>query len=135
MPNTNSRVGIAGTVYHQLPGHNPTPTSLRCSMFLKTEEEAFSRTPPNPVGRKWQKLDLGWLPGCSMLCIKNLEKPGGNDLEIGSPSVILSGQSHPIVPLPLVIPPGMVTVLYPTTELAVRCLGGEAQYTLFAVPE
>jgi hypothetical protein len=104
-------------------------------MPLKTEEEAFSRTPPNPVGRKWQGIELGWLPGCSVLCIKNLENPDGNTLEIGSSSVILSGQSHPIVPLPLVIPPGMITVLYPTTELAIRCLGGEARYTLFAVPE
>lgn len=138
MPNTLNRVGIAGTVYHQLPGHNPTSTSLRCSMSLKTEEEAFSRTPPDPVGEKWQGLSTGWLPAYSMLCIRNLEKSGGSTLQIGmSPTE----GSKDLVSLPLTIPPGMVTVLYPLSKLsptcviALRCIDGEAHYTLFAVPE
>ncbi len=133
MPNTQSRVGIAGTVYHQNPKQNPNSFSLRCSMPLNTEEEVFSRSPPDPVGKEWQELSIGWLPGCSMLCIKNLEKKvGGNILEVG---VVLPVGDHKIVPLHLVVPPGMVTVLYPTTELALRCVNGKVQYTLFAVPE
>ena len=127
MPNTHNRVGIAGTVYHQNPGQNPTAMPLRCSMSLQKEEETFSRSPPEPVGEKWQKLNLGWLPKCSMLCIRNDEKAGGSTLFLGG--------GIPVVSLLLSIPPGMVTVLYPTAGLWLRCVDGKARYSLFAVPE
>lgn len=129
MPNTQSRVGIAGTVYHQNPKQNPASFPLQGSMFLKTEEEVYSRNPPSPVGKKWQAIELGWIPKCSMLCIRNLEKAKGSSLQLGT----VSGDAFS--PLPLVIPPGMATVLYPTSALALHCLNGEARYTLFAVPE
>lgn len=135
MPNTHNRVGIAGTIYHQVPGHNPTSASLRCSMPLKMErEEAYSRSPPKPVGSEWQPLDLGWIGGkCSVLCIRNLESEAGLGIEIGA-----DGYPDKLTPqvLTLAIPPGMATVLYPFNEsIAIRCPGGEAHYTIFAVPE
>lgn len=132
MPNEHNRVGISGTVYHQVSGSNPTGNPLRCSMNLSSPEEAFSRTPPNPIGKKWEVLDLGWLPKCSMLCIRNLEKPDGFTLHLG---FRLSGDVSSIGALPLIVPPGMLTVLYPTDKLALCCPNGEAHYSLFAVPE
>lgn len=134
MPNTQSRVGIAGTVYHQNPKQNPDSFSLRCSMPLKMEEEAYSRSPPKPVGSEWQSLDLGWIGGkCSVLCIRNLESEAGLGIEVGA-----DGYPDKLTPqvLTLAIPPGMVTVLYPFNEsIALRCPSGEAHYALFAVPE
>ena len=125
MPNKNNRLGIAGTIYHQVAGSNPTSSSLRCTMLIKTSEESFSRTPPKPLTKSWLKLNLGWLPKCSLLCIKNLEDVGGHTIQIGFLDV----------QLPLIIPPKMVTLLYPESHLSLRCITGEAHYSLFAVPE
>jgi len=126
MPNEHNRVGMAGMVYHQNPGQNATSFPLRGSMKLASEEEAFVRSPPKPLGASWEPLNLGWLSACSMLCVRNLEKPGGPVIEIGRDGMGWGLQ----------IPPGMTTVLYPRgIPPALRCPDGEAHYSLFAAPE
>jgi len=126
MPNEHNRVGTAGMVYHQNPGQNATSFPLRGTMKLTSGEEAFVRSPPKPLGASWEPLNLGWLERCSVLCIRNLGKPGG-------PSIEMQGGGGP---LDLWIPAGMTTVIYPRgIVIALRCPDGEAHYSLFAAPE
>lgn len=130
MPNEHGRVGMAGSVYYQTPGQDPEKGTkghrLRGSMQVESEEEAFIRSPPKPLGASWEPIELGWLATCSMLCIRNLEEPGGATIE-------MQGGGGP---LDLWIPAGMTTVIYPRgIVLALRCPVGEAHYSLFAVPE
>lgn len=138
MPNEHNRVGIAGTVYHQVSGHNPTSSSLRGTMHLESDEEAFVRSPSKPLGASWEPLKFGHLPGCSVLCVRNLEPSGGPAIELGRVRPTLTGPSNDrkCESLGLVIPPGMITVLYPGgMKVALRCPGSEAHYSLFAAPE
>ena len=126
MPNTQPRIGITGTVYHQNPSQNPTGHSIRCSVNLSTREEAYSRAPPKLLTNKWELLSYGWLTDCFVLCLKNL---GDKNIDLGiltSSSVIFNGLS---------VPPKMVSIVYPTTPLYIRCSTGESQYSLFVVPK
>lgn len=125
MPNEHGRVGMAGSVYYQTPGRDATGTRLRGSVQVESGEEAFTRSPPKPLGASWEPIELGWLPSCSMLCIRNLEEPGGPKIQVGRDGMGFG----------LWIPPGMTTVLYPRVPIALRCPGGEAHYSLFAAPE
>lgn len=133
MPNEHSRVGIAGTVYYQNPGQDPTGAPLRGSMQLESGEEAFTRSPPKPLEASWEPLDFGWLSACSLLCVRNLEPQGGPAIELGHPA---NESGYPGAGLGLWIPAGMTTVIYPRgITLALRCPDGEAHYSLFAAPE
>jgi len=128
MPNEQNRITIAGTAYHQLAGQNPFSVPLRGTMRLTSEEQVYSRTPPQGVGEVWEVLDTGWLKSrCSVVYIRNEEPADGSTIEMGSGGSIL----------PLCVPPGMVGVFYPTGTLAIRCNPGRgtAKYTVYAIPE
>ena len=134
MPNTLNRIVIAGNIYHQNAGENPTSIELACTRSLSDEgnEQPWNRTPGKGVGEDWEQLNLGWIEGNpSLLLLRNLDDTayGSEDWEGKHIEIRYSGET------PFVVPPGMPTVLYPQKPLEIRCRVGEARYTIIALPE
>ncbi len=142
MPNERDRITIAGTLYHQISGSNPTSISLRCTQHILSDEQVYSRTPPKGIGPEWEALKLGWVEKCSLLCIKNEETADPKDTEQWKEKSLLLGwtEEHPnpiSLSLPLHVPPGMVSLLYPYVYTTFQIKSGGAdsvKYTLFALP-
>ncbi len=142
MPNKRDRITIAGTVYHQISGSNPTSISLRCTQHTLSSEQVYARSPPKGVGPGWEPLNLGWVEKCSLLCIKNQEAVDPKNTEEWKSKMLLLGwtEDYPapiILLIPFGVPPGMVSLLYPTEEAKFLIKSGGAEsvkYTLFALP-
>jgi hypothetical protein len=141
MPNARDRITIAGTLFHQNPGTNPTSVPLRCTRPLLSSEQVYARTPPDGASLEWNSLDLGWIKKCSLLFLRNDEKLDPKDAEEWERKSLLLGWKEKHLSaetlLPLRVPPGMVSLLYPSaeTDLLVRSGGAKSvKYTLFALP-
>lgn len=139
MPNARDRITIAGTLFHQITGTNPTSVPLRCTQHLLSSEQVYARTPSDGASVEWKSLDLGWIKKCALLYLRNDEKLDPKDTEEWERKSLLLGQVEKTVEtlLPLRVPPGMVSLLYPSdeTDLLVRSGGAKSvKYTLFALP-
>ncbi len=144
MPNKQNRITIAGTLYHQVSGTNPTAIPLRCTIHpLLSSEQVYSRTPPDGIGPEWEPLSFGWVEKCSVLYLRNNEVVDPKDTEQWKEKSIMLGwtEDHPdpiAISLPFRVPPGMVSLLYPVSSRAkflVKSGGADSvKYTLFALP-
>ena len=147
MPNERDRITIAGTLYHQISGSNPTSISLRCTQHILSDEQVYSRTPPKGIGPEWEALKLGWVEKCSLLCIKNEETSDPKDAGQWKEKTIMIGRGvigedcpgprNKGELTPFCVPPGMVSLLYPSNVIPLYIRSGGAdsiKYTLFALP-
>ncbi len=150
MPNAHDRVTIAGTLYHQIAGQNPTSVSLRCTTHLLTDEQVYSRSPSKGIGPKWELLKFGWIENPSVLIVKNEEEVDRKKdpeewresiiwIELDSdPNELVDSSKEVVAILPptLYIPPGMISILYPAGPLCIASGGSESvRYSLTALPE
>lgn len=126
---------VIDSIAHQVMsgGGQPVATESRYSQVLRTNEQAWVRF--TAVGERWTPLDAGWLDGCSLVLIENLEKEG-------TPADIIVGTQHPggdpgDTHPALIVPPGTSARFKPLDlkALRLRCTGGEAKYRVHIFPE
>lgn len=149
MPNVHNRVTIAGTLYHQVSGSNPTSISLSCTQHILSNEQVYARTSPKGIGPEWEPLSFGWVEDCFLFYIRNNEAADPKNAEEWKKKTILVGSGTKENPevgiyvmniqrIPLCIPPGMVSLLYPSLgegSLHISSGGDESvKYTLFVLP-
>jgi hypothetical protein len=139
MPNTTNRITIAGNIYHQNSGDNPSSFSLGSTRPLPDDarEEVWNRCPPKGIGPEWKRLSLGWIDemDCSLLALRNESdgvygEPSWEDFTIEICEE--GGEDHPSI-----VPPGLITIIYPRPghQLQIRSRKLVAKYTVLAIPE
>lgn len=134
----NPLVTVVESVYHQVPGEQPTqPVESRYSSELATDEQPFIRK--FKVGSEWKALETGWLNDCSMLVLKNeaphwtVQPTDEERLEAALKVVEMGCGGKALAELP----PGESLRFRPADicSLRVRCIAGAANCVLCLFPK
>lgn len=131
-----SRLVVAGEVYHQPAGGQPTSVPLRYARALGSAEQAYRRD--LVVTGEWRPLEAGWVVSASLLIIENKEgafRAQPTAAERAEAAARVVEVACPPGPGWLV-PPGESFAGCPSAlgALRLRCLAGEARVTVTVVP-
>jgi hypothetical protein len=139
-----ARLTVTETVFHQPLDGDPTAgPHTPYTILLDTDEQPYLRH--GRVGQEWTKMDVGWIKGCSMLCLSNegIKMPPGQPtegqrtdaasrlLEIG----VTNDMIDMVVPFAQ-LPPGQ-SLRFPPYDLGtlmIRCGNIETRYILTLFP-
>ena len=143
-----STLTVVETVYHQPAGGFPDTLLGDASRYhreLASDEQAYERH--RVLKTAWEPLDCGWVEKCGMLLIRNDE---GQFHTIPTPEQRAEVMRRVIQvafgdedPSPcsktavILVPPGETCRFYPADAklIRLRCIEGNARYTICLVPE
>lgn len=138
-----ARFVVVESVYHQVPGEEPTTVQTAVSRFLQTGEQPYERK--GLATAEWQLLDCGWVKDVRLLHLTNLE--GGPQQVQSSREEEWTTQQRRIE-LGVGLSPSTIAAAFclPPQEslrgtpaapglLWVRCPTGKARYRIVLIPE
>jgi hypothetical protein len=138
-PPPKNLMTVVETVYHQVFGEQPVSIESRFERELASEEQMYQRR--KVATEDWQSLDLGWVSDAGTVVIQNTENKllqviptPEQKAEIAKKIIAVS--YNPESNQEFYILSGESIRLHPShaDKLMVRCLSGNAKYTINAIP-
>lgn len=144
------RITLVCSVYHSVPGHQPTsPEPIRYAQWLSEGDElAYSRT--IKVSMEWKPLDLGWIKdiGASMIVLKNItrripgKRPSDEVIQKYKNKIIdygmivdISDTEKKVIPIGYLYPEqGIPLSFFDISNLVVRARDVDTKLTYFVIP-